>query len=80
MRIWKLCFIDETTNKTEVFNSTEILDDKTLKEDFIMRLWNGGFDGLENINELKEKAETLTALEVADCYKKDGWHITSKEF
>lgn len=38
MRVWKLCFIDETTNKTDVFNSTEILDDNSLKKEFIMRL------------------------------------------
>lgn len=80
MRIWKLCFIDETTNKTDVFNSTEILDDKALKKEFIMRLWNGGFNRLENINKIKEKVETLTLVEIADCYKKDGWHIISKEF
>ena len=39
-------------------------------------LWEIYWDCLKNI----EKIETLTLVEIADCYKRDGWNITSKEF
>ena len=75
MRIWKLIYMDETTNEMDVFRDIEILTDNELKERFKRAIENEQICE-ETIEELKlDSSKYYDINDIADIFAKDGYTI-----
>lgn len=75
MRLWKLIYMDETTNEMDVFRDIEILTDNELKERFKRAIENEQICE-ETIEELKLDASKYYDIrDIADIFAKDGYTI-----
>lgn len=75
MRLWKLIYMDETTNEMDVFRDIEILTDNELKERFKRAIENGQLCE-ETIEEHKLDASKYYDIHnIADIFAEDGYTI-----
>lgn len=77
MRIWKLCYMDETTIDMDVFDSIELLTDISLKERFKKAIENGQLCE-ETIEKYKLDANKNYDIgTIVRMFKADGYIIAS---
>ena len=79
MRIWKLIYLDETTNEMSVFREIELLTDEKLKERFKQAI-----DGEQLCEEIIEEYELDSNKEydvetIVKIFRIDGYTIESAE-
>lgn len=75
MRIWKLIYMDETTNEMDVFKDIELLTDEKLKERFKQAIDNEQICE-ETIEEHKlDSSKDYDIHNIADIFAKDGYTI-----
>lgn len=75
MRLWKLIYMDETTNARDVFRDIEILTDNELKERFKRAIENKQLCE-ETIEEHKlDSNKYYDIYDITDIFAEDGYTI-----